>query len=178
MDTFALLRLALSDNKIKSNFGGVYASDTLPELRKHHRSFIVNTDPSHSAVQAEITCTFILLSLFTNIIECVQNAVRQHLDDSKKVVYFKILSNCEIVQFIHKEPNEDLFGYCQLHRRDPQERFQVFASNKTLFPNLLDCILTARETEADVPDCPRYQLQFGYFKIMLADEFVESLHIL
>ncbi|GFS98407.1 uncharacterized protein TNCV_3523271 [Trichonephila clavipes] len=121
---------------------------------------------------------YIHSALFTNIIECVQNAVRQHLDDSKKVVYFKILSNCEIVQFIHKEPNEDLFGYCQLHRRDPQERFQVFASNKTLFPNLLDCILTARETEADVPDCPRYQLQFGYFKIMLADEFVESLHIL
>ncbi|GFY07933.1 uncharacterized protein TNCV_2579651 [Trichonephila clavipes] len=48
MDTFALLRLALSDNKIKSNFGGVYTSDTLTELRKHYRSFIVNTDPSHS----------------------------------------------------------------------------------------------------------------------------------
>ncbi|GFT77957.1 hypothetical protein TNCV_2642061 [Trichonephila clavipes] len=53
-------------------------------------------------------------ALFTNIIECVQNAVQQHLDDSKSGL-LKILSNCEIVQFIHKEPNEDLFGYCQLH---------------------------------------------------------------
>ncbi|GFU04014.1 uncharacterized protein NPIL_493691 [Nephila pilipes] len=282
------MKLALSDKKIKSNFGRVYASDTLPELRKHHRYFIVNTDPSHCKGQHRqaiyfdnnehciffcsygappmhgiqkfisknstslewndgmlqhaytstcgLFCLYFLWhicrglsinrlqltnscqnepivqnfaqryfklaniprplniqyyqtldknikkrckilnfrkrpamekfdyilcnccsagdylyvhpALFNNIVDCVQKAILQHLDYSKKVVYFKILSNCEILQFIHKESNEDLFGYFQLHRRDPHERFQVSASNKTLFPHLLDCILTASENRS------------------------------
>ncbi|GFS78190.1 hypothetical protein TNCV_1107871 [Trichonephila clavipes] len=48
MDTQTLLRLAHSDYKIKRTFGGVFASDILPEKRGHYRSFIVNTDSSMS----------------------------------------------------------------------------------------------------------------------------------
>ncbi|GFV33569.1 c2H2-type domain-containing protein [Trichonephila clavipes] len=44
MDTVTLTRLALSDHKIKYKFGGVFASDMLPQQKKHYRSFIVNTD--------------------------------------------------------------------------------------------------------------------------------------
>ncbi|GFT20337.1 hypothetical protein TNCV_1009361 [Trichonephila clavipes] len=50
MDTQTLLRLAHSDYKIKRTFGGVFASDILPEKRGHYRSFIVNTDSSMSTV--------------------------------------------------------------------------------------------------------------------------------
>ncbi|GFW33931.1 hypothetical protein TNCV_3590161 [Trichonephila clavipes] len=46
MDTVTLTRLALSDHKIKYKFGGVFASDMLPQQKKHYRSFIVNTDPT------------------------------------------------------------------------------------------------------------------------------------
>ncbi|GFY45649.1 uncharacterized protein TNIN_204411 [Trichonephila inaurata madagascariensis] len=45
-----LLRLSHSDYKIKRTFGGVFASDMLPEKRGHYRSFIVNTDSSMSTV--------------------------------------------------------------------------------------------------------------------------------
>ncbi|GFY51828.1 uncharacterized protein TNIN_203051 [Trichonephila inaurata madagascariensis] len=46
-----LLRLSHSDYKIKRTFGGVFASDMLPEKRGHYRSFIVNTDSSMSTGQ-------------------------------------------------------------------------------------------------------------------------------
>ncbi|GFQ91619.1 hypothetical protein TNCT_402791 [Trichonephila clavata] len=50
MDTQTLLRLAHSDYKIKRTFGGVFASDILPERRGHYQSFIVNTDSSMNTV--------------------------------------------------------------------------------------------------------------------------------
>ncbi|GFR05801.1 uncharacterized protein TNCT_263871 [Trichonephila clavata] len=51
MDTQTLLRLAHSDYKIKRTFGGVFASDILPERRGHYQSFIVNTDSSMNTGQ-------------------------------------------------------------------------------------------------------------------------------
>ncbi|GIX84035.1 uncharacterized protein CDAR_270431 [Caerostris darwini] len=51
MNTQALLRLAHSHPKIKRTFGGVSASDMLPEKRGHYQSFIVNTDSSISTGQ-------------------------------------------------------------------------------------------------------------------------------
>ncbi|GFQ85286.1 uncharacterized protein TNCT_579341 [Trichonephila clavata] len=46
MDTQTLLRLARSDPIIARRFGGVFASDQLPNNRGYYRSFIVNTDSS------------------------------------------------------------------------------------------------------------------------------------
>ncbi|GFQ76010.1 hypothetical protein TNCT_501071 [Trichonephila clavata] len=62
MDTQTLLRLAHSDYKIKRTFGGVFASDILPERRGHYQSFIVNTDSSmntgyiHTHISRKTVC--------------------------------------------------------------------------------------------------------------------------
>lgn len=45
MDTISLCRLSCSDNLLKTHFGGVYASDTLPKKKTSYKFFIVNLDP-------------------------------------------------------------------------------------------------------------------------------------
>ncbi|GFV28353.1 uncharacterized protein TNCV_4600061 [Trichonephila clavipes] len=55
----------------------------------------------------------------------------------------------EIVQYIHNDAQEECFGFCQLHRTDPNDKFKVFSPNKHLFVNLLDCVLEARDITSD-----------------------------
>ncbi|GFY30299.1 uncharacterized protein TNCV_4065501 [Trichonephila clavipes] len=88
-------------------------------------------------------------SLFLNIIDCVQNVVLRKDISDKRIVYFKILNNSEIVQYIHNDAQEECFGFCQLHRTDPNDKFKVFSPNKHLFVNLLDCVLEARDITSD-----------------------------
>lgn len=45
MDTLTICRLACGDLNIKRHFGGVFASDDLPERKKKFISFVVNIDP-------------------------------------------------------------------------------------------------------------------------------------
>ncbi|GFT76121.1 uncharacterized protein TNCV_4314261 [Trichonephila clavipes] len=47
---------------------------------------------------------------------------------------------------MHKK---NAFGFCQLHRTDPNDKFKVFSPNKHLFVNLLDCVLEARDITSD-----------------------------
>ncbi|GFT99106.1 uncharacterized protein TNCV_3794581 [Trichonephila clavipes] len=88
-------------------------------------------------------------SLFLNIIDCVQNVVLRKDISDKRIVYFKILNNSEIVQYIHNDAQEECFGFCQLHQTDPNDKFKVFSPNKHLFVNLLDCVLEARDITSD-----------------------------
>lgn len=44
MDTITICKLACSDKYLKSRFGGVFASDTLPKCKTYFKSFIVNLD--------------------------------------------------------------------------------------------------------------------------------------
>ncbi|GFU04877.1 hypothetical protein TNCV_1290051 [Trichonephila clavipes] len=150
MDLLVLNRLSLSDSRLRYGFSGVYSSDKLPKQRKRFRSFIVNTDPAPFK--------------------------GRHCD--KRIVYFKILNISEIVQYIHNDAQEECFGFCQLHRTDPNDKFKVFSPNKHLFVNLLDCVLEARDITSDEGDSPRFQLQFGYFKLLTNDELVKLFHIL
>ncbi|GFS69332.1 hypothetical protein TNCV_4011441 [Trichonephila clavipes] len=103
--------------------------------------------------------------------------LRKDISD-KRIVYFKILNNSEIVQYIHNDAQEECFGFCKLHRTDPNDKFKVFSPNKHLFVNLLDCVLEARDITSDKGDCPRFLLQFGYFKLLTNDELVKLFHIL
>ncbi|GFX09854.1 uncharacterized protein TNCV_2688961 [Trichonephila clavipes] len=89
-------------------------------------------------------------SLFLNIIDCVQNVVLCKDISDKRIVYFKILNNSEIVQYIHNDAQEEYFGFCQLHRTDPNDKFKVFSPNKNLFVNLLDCVLEARDITSQI----------------------------
>ncbi|GFV04414.1 uncharacterized protein TNCV_920352 [Trichonephila clavipes] len=97
-------------------------------------------------------------SLFLNIIDCVQNVVLRKDISDKRIVYFKILNNSEIVQYIHNDAQEECFGFCQLHRTDPNDKFKVFSPNKHLFVNLLDCVLEARDITSDEAASPHVRL--------------------
>lgn len=47
MDTITLCKLVCGDNKMKKQFGGVFASDTLPKYMQNFSKFIVNLDGKH-----------------------------------------------------------------------------------------------------------------------------------
>ncbi|GFY23499.1 uncharacterized protein TNCV_3941911 [Trichonephila clavipes] len=101
-------------------------------------------------------------SLFLNIIDCVQNVVLRKDISDKRIVYFKILNNSEIVQYVHNDTQEEYFGFCQLHRTDPNDKFKVFSPNKHLFVNLIDCVLEARDITSDEDAIKSYYYYYYY----------------
>ncbi|GFY25083.1 uncharacterized protein TNCV_2692741 [Trichonephila clavipes] len=107
-------------------------------------------------------------TLFLNIIDCVQNVVLRKDISDKRIVYFKIFNNSEIVQYIHNDAQEECFGFCQLHRTDPNDKFKVFSPNKHLFVNLLDCVLEARDITSDEVSeglvIPKTSSSYRFFK--------------
>lgn len=119
-------------------------------------------------------------TLFDNITDCIKNALlRKLVDGPKRVIYFRILQNCEIVRYIHDDCSFENYGFCHLKRMNPSERFSVFATHKTLYDNLLECIEKAKIFEADscdLPDSPNFQLKIGYFKVLNDTEIVQLLH--
>ncbi|GFY64856.1 uncharacterized protein TNIN_320981 [Trichonephila inaurata madagascariensis] len=91
MDTQTLLRLAHSDYKIKRTFGGVLASDMLPEKRGHYRSFIVNTYSSMSTVLKGAS-----KKRKTDISEKEKNSVK-HKTINKRLSRFESESDVDVV---------------------------------------------------------------------------------
>ncbi|GFT88599.1 uncharacterized protein TNCV_905081 [Trichonephila clavipes] len=116
----------------------------------------------HLKFDAELpkTATLIAYMEMPSLIEIDKSrnnvVLRKDISD-KRIVYFKILNNSEIVQYIHNDAQEECFGFCQLHRTDPNDKFKVFSPNKHLFVNLLDCVLDARDITSAEGDCPRFQ---------------------
>ncbi|GFU49578.1 uncharacterized protein TNCV_1591121 [Trichonephila clavipes] len=108
----------------------------------------------HLKFDAELpeTATLIAYMEMPSLIEIDKSrnnvVLRKDISD-KRIVYFKILNNSEIVQYIHNDAQEECFGFCQLHRTDPNDKFKVFSPNKHLFVNLLDCVLEARDITSD-----------------------------
>lgn len=45
MDTISVCRFACGDSFIRRGFGGVFASDVLPQFKNNFNSFIINLDP-------------------------------------------------------------------------------------------------------------------------------------
>lgn len=120
-------------------------------------------------------------TLFDNITDCIKNALsRQIVDGPKRVIYFKILQNCEIVTHIHNDSPYENYGFCHLKRMNPSERFSVYSTDKTLCNNLLECISKAKifeaEDSSDLPDSPNFQLKIGYFRVLNDTEIVQLLH--
>lgn len=118
--------------------------------------------------------------LFQNITDCIKCVLlRNRVEDTQRVLYFKILKNSEIVKIIHE--NCELYkayGYCHLKRSKPIEKFIVLTTNKQLFTNMLDCIHKAKIIEdcGDDPDSLNLQVKIGYFKLLNDNEIVHYLH--
>ncbi|GFY22023.1 hypothetical protein TNCV_3296671 [Trichonephila clavipes] len=93
--------------------------------------------------------TFTVSSGLESVIIPNGNVVLRKDIIDKNIVYFKIVNNSEIVQYINNEAQEERFGFCQLHRTDLNDKFKVFSPNKNLFVNLLDCVLEARDITSD-----------------------------
>ncbi|GFX69192.1 uncharacterized protein TNCV_3563681 [Trichonephila clavipes] len=108
----------------------------------------------HLKFDAELpeTATLIAYMEMPSLIEIDKSrnnvVLRKDISD-KRIVYFKILNNSEIVQYIHNDAQEECFGFRQVHRTDPNDKFKVFSPNKRLFVNLLDCVLEARDITSD-----------------------------
>ncbi|GBO35504.1 hypothetical protein AVEN_41994-1 [Araneus ventricosus] len=104
--------------------------------------------------------------LFNSLVDSGQHVVlRQSLDPSRKVIYFKILNNSEIVQYIHCDDASDQFGFCLLQKTNPVERFKLHSTRRSLYDSVFECLLTPRESDFDeAGSCARHQI--GYFNIL------------
>lgn len=67
-------------------------------------------------------------ALFENMTDCIQSVfLRNQIEGSKRVLYFKILQNAEIVKTIHEDVElYEACGFCHLKRSTPNEKFLVF----------------------------------------------------
>ncbi|GFY55656.1 uncharacterized protein TNIN_424391 [Trichonephila inaurata madagascariensis] len=94
--------------------------------------------------------------LYVDIVSCIENVhIRRNTDEHVKIVYFKTLTNSEIVRFLHeKQTEEKRFGFCQLTRYNPTEKFKVYSSLKVLFENILE---TVQRIEANILELISWQ---------------------
>ncbi|GBL94816.1 hypothetical protein AVEN_18077-1 [Araneus ventricosus] len=85
--------------------------------------------------------------LYDNILECIENArLHKNSVDPSKIMYFTILSNTDIVQFLHDTQTEEKrFGFCQLTKYNSAEKYNVYSSHKILFETIVDSILATKE---------------------------------
>ncbi|GFR18697.1 uncharacterized protein TNCT_637781 [Trichonephila clavata] len=115
--------------------------------------------------------------LYDNILECIENA-RLHKTSVQpaKIMYFSILSNAEIVQFLHETQTEEKrFGFCQLTKYTSAEKYSVYSSHKLLFETIVETITPAKGVSwNDVPDCPNFEAKLGYFQLLNDDEVLKS----
>ncbi|GFQ79679.1 uncharacterized protein TNCT_382681 [Trichonephila clavata] len=98
--------------------------------------------------------------LYVDIMSCIESVhIHRNTDEPLKIVYFKILTNSEIVRFLHEEQTEKKrFGFCQLTRCNPTEKFRVYSSLKVLFENILEPVLASKQISwSDVPDSPNFE---------------------
>ncbi|GFQ75025.1 uncharacterized protein TNCT_278901 [Trichonephila clavata] len=98
--------------------------------------------------------------LYDNILECIENArLRKTSVRPAKIMYFSILSNAEIVQFLHETQTEEKrFGFCQLTKYTSAEKYSVYSSHKLLFETIVETITPAKGVSwNDVPDCPNFE---------------------
>ncbi|GFQ81097.1 uncharacterized protein TNCT_578251 [Trichonephila clavata] len=101
-------------------------------------------------------------------VDIVSVHIHRNTDEPLKIVYFKILTNSEIVRFLHEEQTEKKrFGFCQLTRCNPTEKFRVYSSLKVLFENILEPVLASKQISwSDVPDSPNFEAKFAYFHVL------------
>ncbi|GBL98335.1 hypothetical protein AVEN_91414-1 [Araneus ventricosus] len=119
--------------------------------------------------------------LYDNILECIENArLHKNSVDPSKIMYFTILSNTDIVQFLHDTQTEEKrFGFCQLTKYNSAEKYNVYSSHKILFETIVDSILATKGVSwNDIPECPNFEAKFGYFRLLCDDEIVFYLHCL
>ncbi|GFQ74039.1 uncharacterized protein TNCT_263881 [Trichonephila clavata] len=117
--------------------------------------------------------------LYVDIVSCIESVhIHRNTDEPLKIVYFKILTNSEIVRFLHEEQTEKKrFGFCQLTRCNPTEKFRVYSSLKVLFENILEPVLASKQISwSDVPDSPNFEAKFAYFHVLSDDEIIFHLH--
>ncbi|GFW02713.1 uncharacterized protein TNCV_5027951 [Trichonephila clavipes] len=102
--------------------------------------------------------------LYVDIVSCIENVhIRRNTDEHVKIVYFKILTNSEIERFLHEEQTEEKrFGFCQLTRYNPTEKFKVYSSLKVLFENIQEPAQASKQISwSDVPDSLNFEAKFG-----------------
>ncbi|GFR02948.1 uncharacterized protein TNCT_140501, partial [Trichonephila clavata] len=98
--------------------------------------------------------------LYVDTVSCIESVhIHRNTDEPLKIVFFKILTNSEIVRFLHEEQTEKKrFGFCQLTRCNPTEKFRVYSSLKVLFENILEPVLASKQISwSDVPDSPNFE---------------------
>ncbi|GBM12074.1 hypothetical protein AVEN_180206-1 [Araneus ventricosus] len=84
--------------------------------------------------------------LYDNILECIENArLHKNSEDPAKIMYFIILSNTDVVQFLHDAKTEKKrFGFCQLTKYNSADKYNVCSSHKILFQTIVDSILETK----------------------------------
>ncbi|GBM39541.1 hypothetical protein AVEN_52900-1 [Araneus ventricosus] len=84
--------------------------------------------------------------LYDNILECIENArLHKNSVDPSKIMYFTILSNTDIVEFLHDTQTEEKrFGFFQLTKYNSAEKYNIYSSHKILFETIVDSILATK----------------------------------
>ena len=125
---------------------------------------------------SEDTFKDVHVNLYTNIIACVTSAATRNIAAKERVVYFKILKNADIVQFLHAEESDYGFGYCFLKRASVNEPFKITDSSEKFYTHVLHCVTSAKNYFSG-NECFNENVKIGYFKVLSDDDVVKHLHM-
>lgn len=117
---------------------------------------------------------FVYEKLFDDVLCCISEGIA-HSSFCGRKLYFKILSNRDIISHLHRKDNDVVvqhYGYLHLSKSDEIEQspLKVIKTSKILLPSLFHCISDEKK-ERKSTNC-----KIAYFVILTDDQVVHELH--
>lgn len=116
-------------------------------------------------------------TIFPDIASCVRVGSAQEQNSLENTVhYYKILTNKEIIRFIHDHGENELFSYFNMNRQTANKPYAICAASNQLFTHLLDCILIGKCKLTAMAQTTDSTLKIAYYKLLSDDELIKELH--
>lgn len=118
-------------------------------------------------------------TIFKNLKDCIRCALYYNTSlNGRKLTYFKILNNNDIIQYIHNiSTKEHVFGYlhlCFKNKDNDLEPVQLLSICNKMYCNMLECVCACKYyPENNIEDCA---VKVGYCKLLTNDDIMYELH--
>lgn len=136
---------------------------------------------SSSPSKKNINVVEIHHNFFKNLDDCVRHALfYDEPAENDKRRYLKILKTSDVVRHIHKQNNNNLYGYFYLRSKKESnvEKICLFSECSVLYENMLDCVTAQKCFERLSPqDETDYdEIKLAYFVLLQDADFLFELH--
>lgn len=133
---------------------------------------------SHSEHQLD-KFSYFHSELYRNLSECIQ--VTRDWESTDRRVYFKILSNTEIVSLINVKKSKKKLGFISLCSNCiAQNDYLILSYATKLYEDILECIVDGKshlpQKEDETDNCLNRPDKIGYFYVLNDDDMVSELH--